>query len=159
MERNVFMKRFIVFITVILCVSVAQAQAPSIDGKWYIRAVLTATSVPNAQVKEGFMKDEVWQIQQYDNTATLTTPNGSINGSFVPSTNEFPNGVWYFQAMVENFMNLPNLGAKFEVVILKRSADVLSGGSTVTYMGNNNFGGPWFPAGLESWRFDATRTW
>lgn len=111
-----------------------------------------------ASAKEGHMKDEIWQIQQNGNAVTLTTPNGSINGRFVPQTNEFPNSVWYFEAMVPNFMNLGNLGAKFEVVIIKRSANVLSGGNTVTYMGNNSFGGPWVPIGLESWRFDATRS-
>ena len=136
----------------------ANAQAPAIQGQWYVQAVLTATSVPNAQVREGFRKDEVWQIRQNGSMATLTTPNGSINGSFAPSTGEFPNGAWYFQAMVENLMNMHNLGAKFEVVIVKRSPDMISGGSTVTYMGNNSFGGPWYPVGLESWRFDATRT-
>ena len=152
------MKRFVIFALLILCATVvhAQAQAPFIQGRWYIQAVLTATSVPNANVKEGHRKDEVWQIQQNGNAATLTTPNGSISGRFVPQTNEFPNGVWYFEAMVPNFMNLANLGAKFEVVIIKRSANVLSGGTTVTYMGNNSFGGPWVPIGLESWRFDAT---
>ena len=154
------MKKIIIFVSMILCITVAQAeaQAPFIQGQWYVRAVLTATSVPNANVKEGHMKDEVWQIQQNGNAATLTTPNGSINGRFVSQTNEFPNGVWYFEAMVPNLMSLTNLGAKFEVVIVKRSANVLSGGTTVTYMGNNSFGGPWVPIGLESWRFDATRS-
>jgi hypothetical protein len=153
------MKKFIIFISFLLCTTIAQAQtqAPFIQGQWYIRAVLTATSVPNANVREGFRKDEAWQIQQNGNAATLTTPNGSINGRFVPRTNEFPNGVWYFEAMVPNLMNQPNLGAKFEVVIIKRSDNVMSGGTTVTYMGNNSFGGPWVPIGLESWRFDAAR--
>ena len=149
----------IVFLTMIFWAWAvpAKAQAPAIHGQWYIQAVLTATSVPNAQVREGFRKDEVWQIQQNGSMATLTTPSGSINGSFA-STYEFPNGAWHFQAMVENLMNMPNLGAKFEVVIVQRSPDIISGGSTVTYMGNNSFGGPWYPVGMESWRFDATRT-
>jgi hypothetical protein len=154
------MKRFGVFVWIILCISAvpAQAQSPSIHGQWYIKAILTTTSVPNPYVKEGHGKDEVWQIRQHGNTATLTTPNSSINGRFVPQTPEFPGGVWYFQAMLPNFMNQPNLGAKFEVVIVTRSANVLSGGTTVTYMGNNSFGGPWVPLGLESWRFNAART-
>ena len=154
------MKNFLVFVLIILCTTVVQAraEAPVIQGQWYIQAVLTATSVPNANVREGHRKDEVWQIQQNGNSATLTTPNGSINGRFVSHTNEFPNGVWYFEAMVPNFMNLANLGAKFEVVIIKRSENVLGGGTTVTYMGNNSFGGPWAPIGLESWRFEATRS-
>ena len=159
-EGMVLMKKFGIVVWVILCawITQAQAQSPAIQGQWYIRAVLTTTSVPNAHVKEGHRKDEVWQIQQRGNTATLTTPNGAINGHFVPQTPEFPGGVWYFQAMVPNFMNQRNLGAKFEVVIVKRSANVLSGGTTVTYMGNNSFGGPWVPLGLESWRFEAART-
>ena len=154
------MKKIGFFVWVVFCMSTGQvqAQSPTIHGQWYIQAVLTTTSVPNAYVKEGHRKDEVWQIRQQGNTATLTTPNGSINGRFLPQTPEFPGGVWYFQAMVPNFMNQPNLGAKFEVVIVKRSPNVLSGGTTVTYMGNNSFGGPWVPMGLESWRFNATRS-
>jgi hypothetical protein len=150
------MRKIIILAVLLLCPS-AWAQAPAIHGRWRVTAVLTATSVPTPQVKEGFMKEEVWEIQQNGYTAILTTPNGSIEGGFVDQTPEFPSGVWRFEMMVESFMNLPNLAAKFEVVMLKRSENVISGGSTVTYYGNNGFGGPWWPAGLESWRYDATR--
>jgi hypothetical protein len=152
------MRKIFVLALLLLCPTAwAQAQAPTIHGRWRVTAVLTATSVPNAQVHEGFMKEEVWEVRQNGYTATLTSPNGTIEGGFVDHTPEFPSGVWRFELMVERFMNLPNLAAKFEVVMLKRSENVLSGGSTVTYYGNNSFGGPWWPAGLESWRYDATR--
>ena len=141
----------------LLAGGLAQAQAPSIQGAWRVRAVLTTTSVPNAYVREGHMKEETWTIRQQGDLATLTTPNGSINGRFFPATPEFPGGVWKFQLMVPNFMNQPNLGARFEVVIVKRSPNMLSGGTTVTYLGNNMMGGPWVPMGMESWRFDAYR--
>ena len=143
--------------TVLSLVASAYAQPPSIDGTWHVTAVLTVTSVPNAYVKEGHMKEETWRVSQQADSATLTTPNGSVQGRFIPQTYEFPQGVWRFELAVPNFMGQPNLGAKFEVVILKRSANVLSGGSTVTYYSVNPYGGQWVPAGMESWRFDATR--
>lgn len=154
------MKRWVLLFSMILCVwtSPAQAKAPVIQGHWTVNAVLTATSVPNHHVKEGHRKVENWQIRQNGNTATLTTPNGSINGRFLPSTREFPKGVWYFHAMVERFMNQPNLALKIEIVVVKRSPNVLGGGTTATYMGNNSFGGPWVPMGIESWRFDGKRS-
>ncbi|MBU1168662.1 MAG: hypothetical protein KKD44_03770 [Proteobacteria bacterium] len=153
------MRIWYVFVLIALCASVvpARAESPLIQGTWNINAVLTTTSTPNDYVKEGHLKNEVWVIRQNGDSANLTTPSGTIDGRFVPQTQEFPTGVWQFEAMVPNLMNMPNLGAKFEVVIVKRSENVLSGGSTVTYMGNNNFGGPWVPIGMESWRFDATR--
>lgn len=133
------------------------AQADSIQGAWQVTAVITATSVPNAYVKEGHMKQETWRIMQQGNQATLTTPNGTIQGRFLAHTPEFPQGVWQFELAVPGFMGQQNLGAKFEVVIVPRSANVLSGGSTVTYYSVNMFSGQWVPAGLESWRFDANR--
>ncbi len=147
----------LLIMTIFGAVVPVQAQPPSIQGTWHITAVLTTTSVPNAYVREGHMKEEVWQIQQSGHTARLTTPNGSITGRYLSQTPEFPGGVWRFELMVPNFMNQPNLAAKFEVVIVKRSPNVVSGGSTVTYYGNNMFGGPWVPRGLESWRFEGTR--
>ncbi len=131
--------------------------APNIDGQWAITGVLAATSVPDPQVKEGYTKTETWQIRQNGEVATLTTPAGSVQGQYQPQTNAFPNGVWRFEVMVENLMNLPNLAAKYEVVLVKRSETVISGGTTVTYYGNNGFGGPWWPAGIESWRYDGER--
>lgn len=129
----------------------------SIGGRWNVQAVIIAMSNPNDLVKEGHRKQEIWNIVEQGNTATLTTPSGSINGRFVPQTQEYPLGAWMFELMVPNMMNMPNLGAKYEVTILIRSENVISGGTTVTYMGNNGFGGPWYPIGMESWQFDATR--
>ena len=108
-------------------------------------------------MKEGHPKQENWQIVQNGDQATLTTPSGSIQGRFLSQTHEFPQGVWRFEVMVPNFLGQPSLGAKFEVVLQPRSINVLSGGSTVTYYSINMLGGSWVPAGMESWRFDATR--
>lgn len=142
----------------ILCLSGwAYAQAPSIEGTWHVTAVLTATSVPNAYVKEGHLKEETWRIYQRGGAATLTTPNGSIQGQFVPQTYEFPQGVWQFELTAPYLMGQPNLGAKYEVVVLKRSDNVLSGGTKVTYYSINPYGGQWVPAGIETFRFDANR--
>jgi len=153
------MKIVSVICTIVLAAITANgyAQANSIQGTWQVTAVITATSVPNAYVKEGHMKQETWRIMQQGNQATLTTPNGSIQGHFLAHTPEFPQGVWQFELAVPSFMGQQNLGAKFEVVIVPRSANVLSGGSTVTYYSVNMFSGQWVPAGLESWRFDANR--
>lgn len=141
----------------IFLIAAFPAYGKTLTGNWQVDAVLTATSTPTPQVKEGFRKVDRWQIKQNGNQAVLTGQAGSISGVYYASTPEFPGGVWKFEAVVHNLMNQPNLSAKFEIVIVQRSANVISGGFTTTYLGINYGGGPMVPLGLESWRFDGTR--
>ncbi|WP_321492239.1 hypothetical protein [uncultured Desulfobacter sp.] len=157
MRRGRMKKACLWAVMFVLMPGFAAMATASIGGKWNVQAVLIAMSHPNDLVKPGHTKQEIWSIVQQGASATLTTPNGSISGRFVPKTQEFPLGAWMFELEVPNIRNMPNLGAKYEVTILVRSENVISGGTSITYMGNNGFGGPWYPIGMESWRFDATR--
>ena len=141
-----------------IIVSTALAQPPSIQGTWEVDAVLTATPDPNEHVKPGFRTVDVWRINQQNGQAVLTTQAGSIDGRYFHPTLEFPTGVWKFEAVVHNLLNQPTLSARFEIVIVQLSANIIEGGSTVTYLGFNYAGGPAIPLGMESWRFDGKRT-
>ncbi len=126
---------------------------PYIHGDWLITGTIVAMSAPNDYVHEGYTKQDSWSIQQQGNSATLTTAQGSIQGTFQETTPEFPGGAWYFSVKIPIGESII---LHMESYIISTTANTLKGAATNTYYGNSGFG--WSLAGSESWVYEGLRT-
>ncbi|NCC25176.1 MAG: hypothetical protein EOM25_08245 [Deltaproteobacteria bacterium] len=137
-----------------LCYSAWAGPMP-VDGRWQITATIIATSTPQGKIREGFTKQETWTITQQGAMATLTTPSGSVQGTFQDVDPDFPGGAWRFTLETPYALGQPNLAARYEAIISWATANTIKGSSSVTFYGNS--GGFWSPIGMESWKFEGLR--